>query len=68
MHNEELHDLSFSRSIIRVVNLRRMRWTGHLAQKFILDFDGGNMEERYHLENLNIEERISLKYVLKKEI
>jgi len=45
-----------------------MRWTGHLAQKFILDFDGGNMEERYHLENLNIEERISLKYVLKKEI
>jgi hypothetical protein len=28
----------------------------------------GDMEERGHLENLNIEGRITLKYVLKKEM
>ena len=28
----------------------------------------GNMEERDHLENLNIEGRITLKFVLKKEM
>jgi len=39
VHNEELRDLS-SPSIIQVVNLRRMSWAGHLAQKFILGFGG----------------------------
>jgi hypothetical protein len=30
--NEELRDLYSSPSIIRIIKLRRMRWTGHLAR------------------------------------
>jgi hypothetical protein len=32
LHNEELHDLYSSSSIIRIVKARRMRWAGHVAQ------------------------------------
>jgi hypothetical protein len=32
LHNEELNDLYFSPSIIRVIKSRRMRWTGHAAR------------------------------------
>jgi hypothetical protein len=30
--NEELNDLYCSPSIVRVINLRRMRWAGHVAR------------------------------------
>jgi hypothetical protein len=32
LHNEELHDLYFSPSIIRIINSRRMLWAGHVAR------------------------------------
>jgi hypothetical protein len=32
LHNEELHGLYSSPSIIRVIKARRMRWTGHVAR------------------------------------
>jgi hypothetical protein len=32
LHNEELHDLYLSPSIIRIIKSRRMRWTGHVAR------------------------------------
>jgi hypothetical protein len=32
MHKEELRDLYCSRSIIRIINSRRMRWAGHVAR------------------------------------
>jgi hypothetical protein len=32
LHNEELHDLYSSPSIIRIIKTRRMRWAGHVAQ------------------------------------
>jgi hypothetical protein len=32
MHNEELHDLYPSPSIIRIIKLRRMRWAGYVAR------------------------------------
>jgi hypothetical protein len=32
VHNEELHDLYSSPSIITIIKLRRMRWTGHVAR------------------------------------
>jgi hypothetical protein len=32
LHNEELHDLYSSPSIIRIVKGRRMRWAGHVAR------------------------------------
>jgi hypothetical protein len=31
LHNEELHNLYFSPSIIRMMKSRRMRWAGHVA-------------------------------------
>jgi hypothetical protein len=32
LHNEELHSLYCSPSIIRIMKTRRMRWAGHLAR------------------------------------
>jgi hypothetical protein len=32
LHNEELHNLYSSRSIIRMIKSRRMRWVGHVAR------------------------------------
>jgi hypothetical protein len=32
LHNEELHDLLSSPSIIRIIKSRRMRWAGHVAR------------------------------------
>jgi hypothetical protein len=31
-HNKELHDLYSSRSIIRIIKSRRMRWAGYVAR------------------------------------
>jgi hypothetical protein len=31
LHNNELHDLYSSPNIVRVINSRRMRWVGHVA-------------------------------------
>jgi hypothetical protein len=31
-HNEELHDLYSSSTIVRVITSRRMRWAGHVAR------------------------------------
>jgi hypothetical protein len=33
LHNEELHDLYSSPSIIRIMKSRKMRWAGHVARK-----------------------------------
>jgi hypothetical protein len=32
LHNEVLHDLYSSPSIIRIIKARRMRWMGHVAR------------------------------------
>jgi hypothetical protein len=32
LHNEELHDLYSSPSIIRIIKAKRMRWVEHVAQ------------------------------------
>jgi hypothetical protein len=31
LHNDELNDLYCSPNIVRVIKLRKMRWTGHVA-------------------------------------
>jgi hypothetical protein len=31
LHNEELHNLYFSSSIIRIIKSKRMRWAGYVA-------------------------------------
>jgi hypothetical protein len=32
LHNEQLHNLYCSRSIIRIIKSRRMRWAGHITR------------------------------------
>jgi len=32
LRNEELHNLYVSRNITRVINSRRIRWSGHVAR------------------------------------
>jgi hypothetical protein len=32
LHNEELHNLYSTPSIIKIIKSRRMRWTGHVAR------------------------------------
>jgi hypothetical protein len=32
LHNEELHNLYSSQSIIRMIKSRKMRWAGHVAR------------------------------------
>jgi hypothetical protein len=32
LHNEELHNLHSSSSIIRMIKSRRMKWAGHVAR------------------------------------
>jgi hypothetical protein len=32
LHNEELHGLYSSPSIVRVIQAKRMRWAGHVAR------------------------------------
>jgi hypothetical protein len=32
LHNEELHDLYSSPSIVRIIKCRRKRWVGNVAQ------------------------------------
>jgi hypothetical protein len=32
LHNEELHNLNTSQSIVRVIKSRRMRWAGYVAR------------------------------------
>jgi hypothetical protein len=52
LHNEELHDLYASPSIIRIIKSRRMRWAGHVARmrrrETCIDFWWEIQRERYH--------------------
>jgi hypothetical protein len=32
IYNEELHNLYYSPSVIRIIKSKRMRWSGHLAR------------------------------------
>jgi hypothetical protein len=32
LHNEELHDLYVSPSIIRIIKSKKMRWVGHVTR------------------------------------
>ena len=52
LHNEQLNDLYCSPNIVRVIKLRRMRWTGHVARMeggvVCTRFWWGNLRERDH--------------------
>jgi hypothetical protein len=65
LHNEELRDLYFSPSIVRLIKSRRMRWTEHVV--FMGEGRGvyrilvEKTQGKEHLEDLDIDGRIILR-------
>ena len=71
LQTEKLNDLYCSPNIVRVIKSRRMRWgTGHAARmgrgEVYTGFWWGNLRERDHLEDLGLDERIILIWILRK--
>jgi hypothetical protein len=70
LHNEELHNLYISPNIIRVIESRRVKWTGHvayirevrIAHKFLVE----KPEGRKPLGTLYADGRIILEWFLEK--
>jgi hypothetical protein len=65
LHNEELHNLYCSPSIIRMIKSRRMRWAGHVARMgrrgMHIGFLIGKRERKGPLEDLDVGGRIILR-------
>jgi hypothetical protein len=70
LHNEELNDRYSLPNIVRVIKSRRMRWAGDVARMERLEvykgFWWGNVRERDHFEDPDIDGRIILKWVFRK--
>jgi hypothetical protein len=60
LHNEELHNLYSSPSIIRMIKSRRMRWAGHAARM------GESQKERDHWEDQDVDGWTILKWILER--
>jgi hypothetical protein len=58
LHNEELHNMYSSPSIIRMIKSRRMRWAGQVAQMgrrgMHIGYRGEIQKERDHLEDQGV--------------
>jgi hypothetical protein len=56
LHNEELRNLYAPQNIITMIELRRMRWTGHVTRvvemKIHIKFWSKNLKGRDHSEDL----------------
>jgi hypothetical protein len=71
LHNEELHHLYCSPSIIRMRKARRMRSVRHAARmeekssayRVLVQ----NLKETEHKDDLDVDRRIQLKWILDKE-
>jgi hypothetical protein len=69
--NEENNDLHSSPKIIQVIKSRRMRWAGDVAcmgrrGEVHKGFWLGNLRERSHLEDPDVDGRIILKWIFRK--
>jgi hypothetical protein len=67
----ELHNLTTSPSIIRVIKSRRMRWVGNVGSmgemRNVYKTLAVNLKKRGHLEYLGVDGRIILEWVLGKQ-
>jgi hypothetical protein len=65
LHNEERHNLHSSRSIIRIIKVRKIRWAGRVARMgkrgMNIEFWWETQKERDHWENPDVGGRIILK-------
>jgi hypothetical protein len=70
LHNEELHDLYSSPTIVRVIKSIRMRWVVHVARmgrgEACTGFWWLNMRERDHLVGPGVDRRIILRLIFRK--
>ena len=70
LHNEELSDLHSLPNIVRVLKSRRMRWAGHVARmgggEVCTGFWWGNLRERDHWGDPDVDGRIILKWIFRK--
>jgi hypothetical protein len=70
LHNEELCDLHSSRSIIRIIRSKRMRWAGHGAQigrrGTLLGYWGESQRERGRYEVQDVGGWIILRWILER--
>jgi hypothetical protein len=67
LHNEELHDLYSSPSIIRIIKSRRMKWAGHVARlEKIIDYWWESQRERYYYEDQDVGGWIILRRILER--
>jgi hypothetical protein len=68
LHNDKLHSLYSSLNIVRVIESRRMRWTGHMARMWeIAVFTGfwlGGPKARDHWEDQGVGGRITSRWAL----
>ena len=71
LHNEELTDTCSSSNIVRVIkSKKRMRWAGHVARmgrgKVCTGFWWGNLREKDHWEDPDLDGRIILRWIFRK--
>jgi hypothetical protein len=68
LHNEELHNLYASPDIIRVIKSRRMRWARNVAcmGEMYTKFLSENLKGRDRSEDLGVDEKIILEWILGK--
>jgi hypothetical protein len=70
LHNEELHNLYSSPSIIRVIKSRRMRWAGHAARmgRGVMHrvYWWESQEGRDHWEDQDVDGWTILKWILER--
>ena len=60
----KLHDQHSTQNIIQRIKFRIRRWPRHTAAHRVICL--GNLTEREHFEDLSIDERIILNWILKK--
>jgi hypothetical protein len=66
LHSEESHNLYASQNIIRVLKSGRIRWVGYVACMQMRIAWSENLKGRDHLEDLGIDGRIILDWILEK--
>ena len=70
LHNEQLNNLFSSPNILWVIKSRRMRWAGHVVRmeegRGVHKVLVGNLRERDHLGDQNVDGRIILRWILRK--